>query len=136
MLKSVGANVLLFSRVLKNFSMRDRHVDSVVSKMRQRSETGIRKYGTTLERTDLDFIDWLTHLQEELMDASLYVERIKHDVSNQAQEGESSQAIDWTVRQLQSGPSSLAEIYPCSGGGFPSCYAPRPELCTSIGHVY
>ena len=127
---------MLWSSHLKNFSMRDKHVDSVVNKMLSRSEAGIRKYGTTLERTDLEFIDWLTHLQEELMDAALYVERIKHDVSNHSQEGKSPQAIAWTVRQLQSGPRSLAEIYPCSGGGLPSCDSSRPELRTSIGNVH
>jgi hypothetical protein len=81
--------------------MLDKHVNSVVVKMQQRSEQGIRKYGTTLERNDLEFIDWLTHLQEELMDATLYIERIKHDVSNLPQEGQCAKAIDWTVFQLQ-----------------------------------
>ena len=81
--------------------MLDKHVNSVVVKMQQRSEQGIRKYGTTLERNDLEFIDWLTHLQEELMDATLYIERIKDDVSNLSQEGQCPQAIDWTVFQLQ-----------------------------------
>jgi hypothetical protein len=88
--------------------MLDKHVTSVVSKMQQRSETGIRKYGTTLERQDLDFIDWLNHLQEELMDATLYAERIKHDVSNCSQEGKSPEVFAWTIRQLQSGPWSFA----------------------------
>jgi hypothetical protein len=116
--------------------MRDSHVESVISKYRSRSEAGIKKYNTTLERQDLSLTDWLTHLQEELMDATLYTERIKHEVSNQAEEGEHSKAIAWTVRQLQSGPSSLAEVYPCTGGGFPSCDSSRPELRTSIGNVH
>lgn len=81
--------------------MPDLHVNNVVVKMQQRSEQGIRKYGTTLERNDLEFIDWLTHLQEELMDATLYIERIKHDVSNLPKEGQCPKAIDWTVFQLQ-----------------------------------
>ena len=56
---------------------KDKYVQSVKEKFEERSQTGIRKYNTTLEREDLDFIDWLTHLQEELMDATLYVERLK-----------------------------------------------------------
>ena len=88
--------------------MLDRHVNSVVVKMQKRSEQGIRKYGTTLERNDLEFIDWLTHLQEELMDASLYIERIKDDVSNLPQEGQCPKAIEWTVRQLQRGSECAA----------------------------
>ena len=55
----------------------DKHVQSVKEAFEQRSQTGIRKYGTTLEREDLNFLDWLQHLQEELMDATLYVERLK-----------------------------------------------------------
>ena len=57
--------------------MKDRHVEAVIDKMRSRSEVGYKKYGTNLERTDYNFIDWITHLQEELMDASLYCEVLK-----------------------------------------------------------
>jgi len=55
----------------------DKYVQVVKEKFEQRSQTGIKKYNTTLEREDLNFIDWLNHLQEELMDATLYVERLK-----------------------------------------------------------
>ena len=57
----------------------DKYVEQVIEKYKQRSETGIKKYGTTLERKDLNLLDWLNHLQEELMDASLYVERLKEE---------------------------------------------------------
>lgn len=62
--------------------MEDKIVKSVVDKFTQRSETGIKKYGTTLERNDLSLHDWLTHLQDELMDATLYVEKLKSDINN------------------------------------------------------
>ena len=55
----------------------DKYVQSGKKAFEQRSQTGIRKYGTTLEREDLNFLDWVQHLQEELMDATLYVERLK-----------------------------------------------------------
>lgn len=55
----------------------DKYVQSVKEAFEQRSQTGIKKYNTTLEREDLNFLDWLQHLQEELMDATLYVERLK-----------------------------------------------------------
>ena len=55
----------------------DKYVQSVKEAFEQRSRTGIKKYNTTLEREDLNFLDWLQHLQEELMDATLYVERLK-----------------------------------------------------------
>ena len=56
---------------------KDKFVQAVKEKFEERSQTGIRKYNTTLERTDLSFLEWLEHLQEELMDATLYVERLK-----------------------------------------------------------
>jgi len=50
-------------------------VDSVVKKFQDRSAVGIKKYGTTLHDNNTD--DFLNHLQEELMDAILYIEKLK-----------------------------------------------------------
>ena len=52
----------------------------VCVKILQRAKVGKRKYGVTMERGDLNLHDWLTHLQEELMDAAVYVERLMEDV--------------------------------------------------------
>lgn len=60
----------------------DSVVEAVVSKIRQRSAVGIKKYNTTMDRKDLSTIDWITHLQEELMDAVIYVQKIKEELSN------------------------------------------------------
>jgi len=54
---------------------KDKIVQQVISKFEQRSELGIKKYGTTLEENNTD--DFINHLQEELMDAILYLEKIK-----------------------------------------------------------
>jgi len=62
--------------------MTDKIVESVVGKYQQRSEVGQKKYGVTLERDDLNFNQWLTHLQEELMDATLYVEKLKSELKD------------------------------------------------------
>lgn len=59
----------------------DTIVESVVKKFQQRSEIGIKKYGKTLDRNDLNFIEWVNHLQEELMDAILYAEKLKQDAN-------------------------------------------------------
>jgi len=56
---------------------KDIYVQLVKAKFEERSQRGIKKYNTTLEREDLNLIDWLNHLQEELMDATLYVEKLK-----------------------------------------------------------
>ena len=62
--------------------MKDKIVEQVVNKFNERSQRGITKYGSTLERNDLDVVDWMNHLQEELMDAILYLERMKKDILN------------------------------------------------------
>ncbi len=54
-------------------------VSAVIRKMYQRSQVGIKKYGTTMERNDLSFTDWVTHLQEELMDSIIYLEKLKSE---------------------------------------------------------
>lgn len=57
--------------------MKDKIVESVINKYAERSEAGIVKYKTTLTDNLLTFDEWLTHLQQELMDATLYIEKIK-----------------------------------------------------------
>ena len=58
--------------------MKDKIVESVIKKFQDRSEAGIKKYGTTLHENNND--DFLKHLQEELMDAILYIEKLKTKV--------------------------------------------------------
>jgi hypothetical protein len=57
--------------------MKDKIVELVIEKFKERSNTGIKKYGVTLERNDLSFQDWIKHAQEEAMDFILYLEKIK-----------------------------------------------------------
>ncbi len=52
----------------------DKIVVEVVDKFQQRSEVGIRKYNTTLEENNRD--NFFVHLQEELMDATLYLQKL------------------------------------------------------------
>jgi len=61
----------------------DRIVIQVMHQLAERSERGLEKYGTNLERTDLETLDWLQHAQEEAMDLALYLERIKEQIKNQ-----------------------------------------------------
>ena len=53
---------------------------SVMAKYYERSKRGQQKYGTNLDRKDIDIIEWLDHLQEELMDATLYIEKLKKEI--------------------------------------------------------
>jgi|TARA_R110000782_G_scaffold193358_1_gene282917 hypothetical protein len=50
--------------------------DSVCKKILDRAKVGKEKYGVTMEREDLNFTQWMTHLQEELMDAIVYIEKV------------------------------------------------------------
>lgn len=54
--------------------MRDQVVETVIDKYYDRSQVGITKYGTTLETNNSD--NYLKHLQEELMDATLYIQKL------------------------------------------------------------
>ena len=68
--------------VYKENTVNDSIVDSVKEKYQGRSKTGIKKYNTTLDRNDLSKEDWLIHLQEELMDATLYIEKLIKLIKN------------------------------------------------------
>lgn len=61
---------------------KDSVVEAVTEAFKQRSKTGIEKYGVTLDRKDLNVLEWLQHLQEELMDATLYVEKLKKEFNH------------------------------------------------------
>jgi hypothetical protein len=65
-----------------NQEKKDRVVENVISKLSSRSDVGVKKYGTTLEENELTLIQWLNHLQEELMDATLYVQKLKEELED------------------------------------------------------
>jgi hypothetical protein len=65
-----------------NIQIEDKIVLRVLSRFSERSNVGIRKYNTTLERNDLSTLEWLTHAQEEAMDFVLYLERLKDEFKN------------------------------------------------------
>ena len=60
-------------------TIKDSIVESVVSRFKERSEVGIAKYGTTMDRKDLSTLEWMIHFREELMDGLLYLERVIKD---------------------------------------------------------
>lgn len=60
--------------------MNDKNVEAVREQLLNRMKTGYEKYGVTTERVDIGLLGWLQHLQEELMDAAVYVERIKDEL--------------------------------------------------------
>ena len=62
-----------------NQKVEDPIVLAVMTKFYERSQVGIKKYNTMLTRDDLSTLEWISHLQDELMDATLYLERLKQE---------------------------------------------------------
>lgn len=65
---------------------KDTIVEEIVAKFQERSRVGIQKYGTTLDRDDLKVDDWINHIQEELMDAILYTQRLRRKLYDMRRE--------------------------------------------------
>jgi polyhydroxyalkanoate synthesis regulator protein len=65
---------------------RDPVVQCVVNKFVERSDIGFAKYGKTLRDDKSDLFTWLNHIQEELMDATLYIQRLKEEISDLREE--------------------------------------------------
>ena len=64
----------------------DKIIKRVVEKILQRSEAGYKKYGVGLDKDDQTLDTWLNHLQEELMDATLYLQKLKESATEELQE--------------------------------------------------
>ena len=58
----------------------DSVVQAVVDRFITRAKFGKQKYGTDLDRQDLDPLAWIQHLREELMDAILYLAKLEKEI--------------------------------------------------------
>ena len=63
--------------------IKDSIVESVANRFKDRSNVGIAKYGTTMDRNDLSTLEWMIHFREELMDGLLYLERVIQDTQKE-----------------------------------------------------
>jgi len=70
----------------KEIEFRDPVVERVVDKFVSRSDVGFAKYGVTLEDDKSNIFAWVNHLQEELMDAVLYLQKLKETTTEEMQE--------------------------------------------------
>ena len=70
----------------KEIKFRDPVVERVVDKFIDRSDVGFKKYKVTLEDDHSDIFAWINHLQEELMDATLYLQKLKESATEELQE--------------------------------------------------
>ena len=74
----------------KSYGFRDEVVKNVVDKFVERSDVGYEKYGQTLhdERTSgvKDLAAYLNDIQEELMDAILYIQTAREELRDMSEE--------------------------------------------------
>lgn len=57
-------------------------LDQLITEFQSREERGLRKYGTSMDRTDLSLSEWVQHALEEAMDLSLYLTKIKQQLND------------------------------------------------------
>lgn len=70
----------------KEVNFRDPVVERVVDKFISRSDVGYEKYKVTLNDDPSNIFAWINHLQEELMDATLYLQKLKESTTAELQE--------------------------------------------------
>ncbi len=67
--------------------MDDRAVEQVRALLLSRSETGLKKYGVSTDRTDLNLADWLRHALEEALDLAVYLQRALNELEMEIDDG-------------------------------------------------
>lgn len=83
--------------------MKDKIVQQVVDKYATRSAVGYMKYGTTLQDNTKD--NYLKHLQEELMDATLYIQKLmdmNREITNLVKTSINDEDLGMKIRKLVS----------------------------------
>ena len=60
----------------------DSVTQSVIRKLTARSQKGVRTYSHTMDRDDLTDLQWLRHLHEELLDGSIYAEKLMQELQS------------------------------------------------------
>ena len=63
----------------------DPNVEAVRKKLFDRSKHAAKKYGVDTTRHDYGEVEWLTELQEELMDAAVYIEALLKSVTHRVE---------------------------------------------------
>ena len=76
----------------------DDTVNNVINSFVQRSKAGMDKYGVTLKDNPENLVFWVKSLQEELMDATLYVERLLQEINEK--EAKMSINVEHEIKML------------------------------------
>lgn len=59
---------------------KDKIVATIIDRLEERSEAGMKTYGMTMAENPLTTIEWIDHAIEEALDFACYLERIKKDL--------------------------------------------------------
>lgn len=70
----------------RGYDFRDPIIQKVVEKFISRSDVGFNKYKVTLDEDSKSINEWLNNIQEELMDAVNYIEKLKSVLADELQE--------------------------------------------------
>ena len=70
----------------RGYDFRDPIIQKVVEKFISRSNVGFDKYKITLDQDSKSINEWLNNIQEELMDAVNYIEKLKAILADELQE--------------------------------------------------
>ena len=88
----------------RTINFRDPVVERVVTKFVERSDVGFEKYGTTLqeERTlkMKGLQKYLNYIQEELMDAVLYIQAARDELQDLNEESLIQRCIDDDIEEI------------------------------------
>lgn len=74
----------------------DKAVETVRGLLLRRSQAGLKKYGVSTDRTDLNLADWLRHSLEEQLDNAVYTQRALHELERRVNADDLNRlATDW-----------------------------------------
>ena len=88
----------------------DSIVTKIIDRFKTRAEMGNKKYGTDLDRKDLNTLEWIQHLQDELHDAYLYSEKLKTEHIEEIKQLMS----EWIKEEKLNGASMPVEVFSAS----------------------
>lgn len=74
-------------KAIDNKTSPDKAVEQLRAMLLSRSLVGLKKYGVTTNRTDLDVRDWLRHALEETLDLAVYLRRAITELNRETDDG-------------------------------------------------
>ena len=77
----------------KAIKTKDPLVQKVLQRMAERSESGIKKFGVTMQDAEQSLEHWIANTQEELSDTILYLEKLKEEIRKKE--------ILWSLKNLK-----------------------------------